>query len=47
MNELLGKLLGYEAGSSVESPEIDFTAPWTEIGGGAWIFFGSLALGLI
>ncbi|MEC7923508.1 MAG: hypothetical protein VX496_08945, partial [Planctomycetota bacterium] len=47
MNKFLGKILGYGESSEVESPEIDLTAPWTESSGGAWVFFGCLALVLI
>ena len=47
MNKFLGKILGYGESSEVESPEIALTAPWTESSGGAWVFFGCLALVLI
>lgn len=47
MNKFLAKILGYGESSEVESPEIDLTAPWTESSGGAWVFFGCLALVLV
>lgn len=47
MNKLLGKLFGDGESSVIESPEIDLTAPWTESSGGAWVFFGCMALVLI
>ena len=39
--EFLGRMLGFDQVSEVESHNLDFTAPWAD---GAWLLFGCLAL---
>ena len=40
--EILGRMLGFDEVSEVESKSWAFTAPWAE--GGAWVFLGCLGL---
>ena len=39
--EFLGRMLGFDQVSEVESHNLDFTAPWAD---GVWLLFGCLAL---